>query len=210
MIYRTVYNEFMNNSTTTKETIYQCALELFSKKGYEAVSVQELVTMAGITKPTLYYYFGSKEGVYDQLLLMYYRQLDTALNQVCHYQPNPESYHEDIYPVLFQTTLMYFTFSKNNPLFYQLVLSHLHMPKDSSVYDVMENYHFEQYRMLLELFHSMSSIHPNLTTKERRLTWSFLGTVNTYIALYLETEPDSLSDILAKELVHQFMHGIYA
>lgn len=200
----------MNNSANTKDIIYNCALQLFSKKGYEAVSVQELVTMAGITKPTLYYYFGSKEGLYDQLLLLYYNQLDSELRCVCDYSPHPESYHEDIYPVLLQTVLMYFTFSKNHPLFYQLVLSNLHMPKDSSVYEVMEKYHFEQYRMLLELFRSMSAVHPNLGNKERQLTWSFLGIINTYIALYLEEEPASLSEPLAKELVHQFMHGIYA
>ena len=31
-------------------------------KGYDAVGVQEIVDTAGITKPTLYYYFGSKRA----------------------------------------------------------------------------------------------------------------------------------------------------
>ena len=47
------------------ERILQCALELFYAKGYDAVGVQEIAQKAGITKPTLYYYFGSKYGFGD-------------------------------------------------------------------------------------------------------------------------------------------------
>ena len=44
------------------------ALELFSSKGYEATSVREICEAAGITKPTLYHFYGSKEGVYRALV----------------------------------------------------------------------------------------------------------------------------------------------
>jgi TetR/AcrR family transcriptional regulator len=44
------------------------ALELFSGKGYEATSVREICEAAGITKPTLYHFYGSKEGVYRALV----------------------------------------------------------------------------------------------------------------------------------------------
>ena len=51
-----------------RERILQCALELFYAKGYDAVGVQEIAQKAGITKPTLYYYFGSKYGLLETLL----------------------------------------------------------------------------------------------------------------------------------------------
>ena len=44
------------------------ALELFSTKGYDATSVREICEAAGITKPTLYHFYGSKEGVYRALV----------------------------------------------------------------------------------------------------------------------------------------------
>jgi TetR/AcrR family transcriptional regulator len=44
------------------------ALELFSSKGYDATSVREICEAAGITKPTLYHFYGSKEGVYRALV----------------------------------------------------------------------------------------------------------------------------------------------
>ena len=40
-----------------RELIVQSALELFYARGYDAVGVQEIVDKAGISKPTLYYYF---------------------------------------------------------------------------------------------------------------------------------------------------------
>ncbi|HET9315049.1 MAG TPA: TetR/AcrR family transcriptional regulator [Vicinamibacteria bacterium] len=46
----------------------QSALALFSSQGYDATSVREICEAAGITKPTLYHFYGSKEGVYRALV----------------------------------------------------------------------------------------------------------------------------------------------
>ena len=46
-----------------RELILNAALDLFYARGYDAVGVQEIVDRAGVTKPTLYYYFGSKLGL---------------------------------------------------------------------------------------------------------------------------------------------------
>jgi AcrR family transcriptional regulator len=43
------------------------AARLFATRGYDATSVREIVEQAGITKPTLYYHFGSKEGLAQAL-----------------------------------------------------------------------------------------------------------------------------------------------
>jgi TetR/AcrR family transcriptional regulator len=42
---------------------------LFSSKGYDGTSVREICERAGLTKPTLYYFFGSKEGLYRALVV---------------------------------------------------------------------------------------------------------------------------------------------
>jgi AcrR family transcriptional regulator len=49
--------------------ILETALDLFATSGYEKTSVREICAAAGITKPTLYYFYGSKEGVYRALVL---------------------------------------------------------------------------------------------------------------------------------------------
>lgn len=50
------------------DRILNKALELFSAKGYDATSVREICEAADITKPTLYHFYGSKEGVYRSLV----------------------------------------------------------------------------------------------------------------------------------------------
>ena len=52
----------------SNDRILKNALELFSEKGYEATSVREICEAAEITKPTLYHFYGSKEGVYRALV----------------------------------------------------------------------------------------------------------------------------------------------
>ena len=44
------------------------AVELFKRKGYASTSVREIVEKAGVTRPSLYYYYGSKEGLYLELI----------------------------------------------------------------------------------------------------------------------------------------------
>ena len=52
----------------SNDRILQKALGLFSEKGYDATSVREICEAAGITKPTLYHFYGSKEGVYRAIV----------------------------------------------------------------------------------------------------------------------------------------------
>jgi TetR/AcrR family transcriptional regulator len=52
---------------------------LFGLRGYGSTSVRELVEAAGVTKPTLYYHFGSKEGLFLALANELLRDLDTMV-----------------------------------------------------------------------------------------------------------------------------------
>ena len=54
--------------TRSSDRILLSSLQLFSTRGYDATSVREICEAAGITKPTLYHFFGSKEGVYRALV----------------------------------------------------------------------------------------------------------------------------------------------
>lgn len=56
------------NETTTKATIFRAAAKLFAEKGYNGVSMREISEQSNVTKPTIYYYFGNKEGIYKALI----------------------------------------------------------------------------------------------------------------------------------------------
>jgi TetR/AcrR family transcriptional regulator len=53
---------------SSAERILSTALDLFAVKGYDATAVREICEAAGITKPTLYHFYGSKDGVLQALV----------------------------------------------------------------------------------------------------------------------------------------------
>ncbi len=48
--------------------ILNAAVRVFAARGYAATSVQELLRGTGYSKPTLYYHFGSKAGLFRAIL----------------------------------------------------------------------------------------------------------------------------------------------
>ncbi len=50
---------------TTADKILHAASRLFAEKGFANVSVRDLCREAGTTAPVIYYYFGSKKGLFD-------------------------------------------------------------------------------------------------------------------------------------------------
>ncbi|MCC7416200.1 MAG: TetR/AcrR family transcriptional regulator [Acidobacteria bacterium] len=54
--------------SSSAERILRTALDLFAVKGYDATAVREICEAAGITRPTLYHFYGSKEGVLEALV----------------------------------------------------------------------------------------------------------------------------------------------
>lgn len=55
----------------TKQQLYRCAMELFREKGYDCVSVDEIVRKAGTAKGTFYIYFNSKADIITEMLRQY-------------------------------------------------------------------------------------------------------------------------------------------
>lgn len=62
----------------TKEKLYQTSLKLFSKYGYNAVTIEDITSIAGLSKGTFYTYFHSK----DDILLDVFHQIDHRYEEV--------------------------------------------------------------------------------------------------------------------------------
>ncbi len=201
----------MKETAGNREKILARALELFSARGYEGASVNEVALLAGITKPTLYYYFNSKEGLYDSLMRENYERLNTALAVAVVYNPNPSEYFADVYPVLLEVSLTYYRFASANEDFYRMALADLFQPRSSQIHVIAAKYHFRQYELLEEMFRRMSAVHKNMARKEKMLAWTYAGMVNSFISLaYNAGTP--LEELMenAEAPVRQFMHGIYS
>ena len=61
-------DEICTLENNARERLLETATELFAEKGYAGASVREIVEKAGVSKPVLYYYFKSKEGLFYAIL----------------------------------------------------------------------------------------------------------------------------------------------
>jgi len=62
-----------------RERIFQSALRHFSQKGFAATSLREISEDALTTKPMIYYYFGSKEGLYGSIVREILEEMASAI-----------------------------------------------------------------------------------------------------------------------------------
>jgi AcrR family transcriptional regulator len=98
----------------------QAAGRIFAGRGFHEASMDEIAAAAGVSKPMLYHYFGSKEGLYFAYLDLSYREIvaaiDEAVGEVARAGGSPEEQlrrgarayyryvgeHQDAFRVLFR------------------------------------------------------------------------------------------------------------
>jgi AcrR family transcriptional regulator len=69
---------------SASQRLLNAAADLFVAKGYAGTAVREIVAAAGVSKPVLYYYFKSKDGIYLALMERLWNSLTAVLNTVTH------------------------------------------------------------------------------------------------------------------------------
>ena len=75
----------------TKEKILESALEMFSKKGYEATNVRDITASLGIVKSGAYKHYASKEEIWNTLLDKMIAYYDERFGSSEHLPPVPDS-----------------------------------------------------------------------------------------------------------------------
>lgn len=191
-----------------REALLACALTLFSEKGFDSVGVAQIAEEAQVTKPTLYYFFKSKEGLFQAILDMYYQPLNDELRHAAEYDARPKEYYDDVYPTLKAVAQTYYAFAQAHPEFFRLFLSLLFSPPTASVTEWTAPYEKEQYDILSEMFEKILTAHQNLKGNERRFARYFAALIHSEIGFWMRNEV-TLDEQNADFLVRRFMHGIF-
>lgn len=185
-----------------RSNILAQALALFAARGYEGVGVQEIVDAAGITKPTLYHYFGSKEGLLVGLFVEHFEPFLKELRKAAQYE-------RDLPLTLDRVTSTYFLFARNDGTFYRMLLSLIYAPPESRGLKIASEYARAPFEVLEELFLKASNDHGNMKGRHKMYAITFIGMINNYITLFLNGYIE-ITDRLRYQAVHQFQHGIYS
>lgn len=86
----------------TRTLILRAARRLFLQRGYADVAVGEVASAAGVTKPTLYYHFGDKEGLYADVLCDLMREVGGYIRSVTEVDATARRRLEDLAAGYFQ------------------------------------------------------------------------------------------------------------
>lgn len=178
------------------------ALILMADQGYNAVGVQAVVDQAGVTKPTLYHYFGSKRGLLEAILEEYFEPIISDVEKAA-------AYTGDLSRNLDTLCKTYFRFAQARPAFFRMKLSMYFAPPQSEPYQAVRPLYHREYRVLEEMFLQATAHHGNMRGRHRRYAATFLGTIHNHVSLFLNGAVE-LNDETAYMAVHQFAHGIYS
>lgn len=116
--------------------IARSAAKLFAERGYDATSVREIVEAAGVAKPTLYYYFRSKEGLAQALLTVPLTGLVAVLRNLVATETDPVRCAERVLEA-------HYTFCREDPDRARFIYSLLFGPRRSEVAGELEPFKAE-------------------------------------------------------------------
>lgn len=64
------------STKTTKEKIFDVSIDLFSEKGFDAVSIREIGRGVGIRESSIYNHYSSKEAILDAILDYFIKEME--------------------------------------------------------------------------------------------------------------------------------------
>lgn len=189
-----------NEEGPVKSRLLQAAVKLFVSRGYAATSVREIVEEAGVTKPVLYYHFGSKEGLYLHVMEAAFRQMAGIVEADMARGESPRArlrrLAEDLF-ALFETHV------DEARLWYAIYYG---PPQGAPFFDFDSNHKkvVDAVRRLLEEGIAAGEFAPgNLDD----LTWIYLGVFNMALELRLIGEHPELGDADYKRMLELVMDG---
>jgi AcrR family transcriptional regulator len=97
-----------NGSEQTRQQILAAALRLFAAHGYAGTSTQAIIAASRVSKPVLYYHFGSKAGLFRVIV-------DEAENQLLAVILKSKAGASDVCSQLEEICAAIFQFARENP-----------------------------------------------------------------------------------------------
>jgi AcrR family transcriptional regulator len=105
-------DHFISDDDNTKSKIVNVAARLIGQKGYHAVSMREISEQSGVSKPTIYYYFNSKEGLFHYLFNTAIAYSDSQINEILARDISVREKMTELIKARFHQTLKYPDFAK--------------------------------------------------------------------------------------------------
>jgi len=186
----------------TKTKIFNVAARLIGRKGYNAVSMREISEQSGVSKPTIYYHFNSKEGLYRQLFNSAIAYSDAQLNEILTRDISVKEKLIELIKARFQQTLKYPDFAK---FFLQLFI----FMEDTPLSKQFQTEAIIRREILAKLIQEgINNKEFGFSVKAPIAVEILIGTLIHFIAQQLVSNKTILSDQLAEEIIEVLFKGL--
>lgn len=194
--------EEISTDPGTKHKIFMAAAQLFFKHGYNGVSIREICEETGVSKPTLYYYYGNKEGIYKALVDVGTSLCVDKYREILDINIPVKQKLIELVKISFYQTNEYPEFVK---FFQSLFITTESLPSLDSVMDVAK----KQRHILANLIQEGINNGEFGASADPQLACDvFVGTVTHFVWKQLNGEQKILSDKLAEEIVELLFKGL--
>ena len=187
------------SNENSRELILKAAMSLFAQKGYEGVGVQEICAAAGITKPTLYYFFKNKQGLLSAIADSYGAELFARLK-------NALTYTHDFIKGLTDALTAELSFAAEQPDFFRLHCVLLNAPETSEGKAVYAPLSQKILALFTEFFTLSAAEFGNMRRKENLYALLYHNNITALAAL--RAGGQDFSDESIYQIVRNFVYGV--
>lgn len=183
----------------TKSSILSIACRLFAGKGYDAVGVQEICAASKITKPTLYYYFGSKLGILQAII----NEKGSVLYEEL---KNASEYKHEFFESMSKIIVAEINFAKAEPDFFRFHKSLMDAPENSESATCYKELKEKLNALFLDFFEKSSAEFGNMRSKQKLYSSLFHNNIIHIASDVLENHLNDDEDTIYK-ITHSFIYG---
>ena len=188
------------SADNTKKVLMESALRVFTEKGFAGASTREIVEASGVTKPTLYYHFSSKDNLYRSILEEIFERFNREIARIA---------AEDLPPrdKLLKVTRYYLDHCQESPREVQLILMAIYR-SDSSLPDIdIGTVGRAAIESIAEIIRNGEQAGAFKEGESLQLSLQLIGMIHIQILLLLNDE-SNLPLSRPEEIVATFLEGI--
>lgn len=110
----------------TKEKIFNVSLDLFSKKGYDSVSLREIAEEVGIKKSSIYSHYSSKEAILMDIFDYFTKEFDIDDDAIRISEDNPLLENPELFYHTGSEAIKNMLFEDKNLKIWKLIMIQMH------------------------------------------------------------------------------------
>ncbi len=187
-----------------RKEIFEAALKVFSEKGFDKATLEEVADKVGVSKPAIYLYFKSKEDLFFSMIYDRVKDIEDELNEIIKMQTQAIKKIEAL--IVFKIK-----FFKKNLSFFKImhnmefkIVSLKSAPKFKKKFSNKYKKYINKISNIMQ-----QCIDEGYLKNDDKYfyTFSLLGLINQNIFRFIILDNNDFSEDLSKKIYNQFLEG---